>query len=189
MPVKKSRVQKSKPPPQHQAPLQFINAIPQSDAEKARVRSAVRSNATKYQWQHARAPESASVKVGATEQSDASHRELNHVNDRTKEPVRTGLYGADYEQSPATAWHTSLFANKVLGEVEDFTALHPYQTRAILDTSSSDSSNTEDSVATTPPLDGLLTLLGSGFCDPFNVYPSDLPGSKVGELVWHSIQR
>ena len=188
MPVKKSRVKKSKPPPDHQAPLQFINAIPQSEAEKARVRSVVRSNATKYQWQHARVSESASAKDVSIQQSAASHGLLNPVDDQTKDPAGTALYGADYEQSPAITWDTSLFPNNVLGEVKDFNALHPYQTRAILDTSSSGSSNTEDSAVTTPPSDGLLTLLGSGFCDPFNVYPSELPRSKVGELVWHSIQ-
>lgn len=145
--------------------FQFVTALPSSDAERSQNKVLVRSNASNFHWRRVKKdkkPESASgrptLRRRSTSQSQSQQRPSRRALAPSK-PKNTDSASPESERSSPKS-----------EDVED------QNEQAI------ESPAYSDDVITLPDT-SLSSLLVSGYHDPFETYPCDLPKEFVSPVL------
>jgi hypothetical protein len=182
---RKAGILRKKPQNNGKTSLTFVNALPTSAAESARLKSLVRANATKYQWRTSKGSAHRSVAqevereepeeeiVSTTRSADVARPPLR-LSNAGRETSSESVEELVRPSSPRRIWHS----NDDQGQVPWLGLAFPMEWN----------SDPVPSQWITPDGDpnskwGPATLLGAGKTDPFHVYPSVLPRESVARLI------
>jgi hypothetical protein len=178
--------------------FRFVNAVPDTEEERISLRSAIRANATRYQWRQSRvARVDPALAPPAAEQVrfDRSVARHEHNTNQVFLPVdREATFRRDGVDGAQKEFESGLFANsQTLSPFTQYdyalsSSQYQYQYRGPSASKNSRGSglNITWESSSADGTGSPANLLGSGVVDPFDVHPPGLPREVLGQLLCHS---